>query len=307
MKKINPFKEDYPLNFYVIQLVSFLYMAYRFASRDYSIYGMLTSEYFDYPRKFIFEIWPIPLLEITTFQFVYKIYDFRSAELILSFQAVLVFCSLLGALGIKPKVNAIICFLLGIHVTGLSMSSNADMDAGCLIFMTMAIFTLLPKESFYRLNSPLNLNQKKWYYGWPVFFFIMMISAYYFTTGLNKIVDEGILMPFNLHLEYMAESKLYNSLTFSHRWNEQSSLALLISYPVFSIIGGFVTIYGELGFILALYSKFFRYSCALSMIVFHVIVFFSTGINFLGNSIMLLLCFNYNSIYMFFKKKLKLN
>ena len=57
-----------PLHFYLIQFVGFAYLLYRFLSRDYTVYGYLSPDMFNFPRTFGMELWPIPLLHFTTFQ-----------------------------------------------------------------------------------------------------------------------------------------------------------------------------------------------------------------------------------------------
>src|SRR5262245_3584093 len=64
-------RESPALHFYLLQAVGFLYLAWRFASRSYVVYGILPDEAFDFPRPYQTELWPVPWLHFTTFQFLY--------------------------------------------------------------------------------------------------------------------------------------------------------------------------------------------------------------------------------------------
>lgn len=59
-KDFRPFKVFSPrhaFHFYLFQAIAFFYFFYRFASRDYTTYGLLDADGFDYPRNFILELW----------------------------------------------------------------------------------------------------------------------------------------------------------------------------------------------------------------------------------------------------------
>jgi len=43
-------RESPALHFYLLQAVVFLYLAWRFASRNYTVFGVLPDEAFTYPR-----------------------------------------------------------------------------------------------------------------------------------------------------------------------------------------------------------------------------------------------------------------
>ena len=55
-------RESPAFHFYLLQAVAFLYLAFRFASRNYTVYGILPDEAFDYPRAYLNELWPLPPL-----------------------------------------------------------------------------------------------------------------------------------------------------------------------------------------------------------------------------------------------------
>lgn len=292
-----PLKPAYPHHLYFIQAGIFFYMLYRFLSRDYTTYGLLDESYFNYPREFLYELWPVQLSVFTTGHFLYWFIPRPGEWGIFVIQLGAILVCFTGLLGIFPRASALLGFLFGVHLVGFPISSNADIDGGTLGMTSLLVLSLARKDALYSLFRPLNLHKKSVDYQWPVFLFLLVISVYYLCTGLNKLIDVGLFFPIDLHLEWMAESKLRDAFFVSHRYMNLEISAFLYNNPAFSILGGFCTLVGELGMATILFLPRYRTIFILNMIIFHLLVFFSSGINFLGNCIVLFLCLNFSHFF----------
>ena len=285
--------ESPPLHFYLLQFVGFAYLFYRFASRNYAVYGLLPDDAFQYPRCPPVELLPVPVLHFTTFQFIYTFIPRPSPEVITGMQGLVMAACALGMIGILPKVCAWIAFLLAAHMTGMMQSSNAELDGGCIALATALILALSPSESFYGPRRGFSLSRRGVGYHWPVFLLFLVVGAYYSLSGLNKLVDVGPHWPFVLHLENLATTSTEDSLFLSSRYANPGFSQLASNYGLSVVMGG-ITLTGELFFITVLWLPRYRWFFVLSMVVLHVMVFAMAGINFVGSSVLLLLCMDWN-------------
>lgn len=305
------FKGSAHYHLYVIQFALFAYAFLRFSSRDYSIYGLLPPDYFNYPREFNLELWPVPFSEFSTMQFIHRVLPRIGAEGIRLIQYVICAVSLFGVFGILPRLSALLVFLLGAHLTGFMVASNAEVDAGCLLLMSMLALACNRKGVLY---STLSSSDKPdpGLQNFGVFLFLFVVSAYYFFTGVSKFIDVGPQLPFTLHLEWHAEQRLRDLIVVSTRYAHPEFLVLIRDNPWLSIVGGAATLIGEIGLVTVLFRHWIRNFFILNMAAFHVIVFYSTGINFLGNIAILLACLDWNAIILrlkgcFDRSKLRAN
>ncbi|PON12417.1 hypothetical protein C2W62_39690 [Candidatus Entotheonella serta] len=119
------------------------------------------------------------------------------------------------------------------------------------------------------------------------------VGTFYTTSGLNKLVDVGIHWPFALRLDLSAQRRLEDILVVTAHYGHRTTLQLHLSYAL-SVIGGWITLLGELGFITIICLPRYRLCFVLSMTCLHVLVYLTQGINFLGSSSILFLCLDYN-------------
>jgi len=281
-------------HFYLMQAVGFLYLAYRFASRDYSIYGHLADTYFNYPRTFSFELWGTPLLHFVSFHFIYDFIPIPSADLIAFMQYGVVAACLAGLIGLFPKISAIIAFILAIHITSFMHASNAEIDGGALALCLVLILALSPKSNFYSLKK-FEPFKRKIDHHWPVFLLFLFVGAFYTMGGLNKVFDVGPHWGSVVGLDRLALHGLENSLFVSSRFVEPWVSYIMLSKPL-AIFAGWTSFIGEIGFISILFLPRFRAFFVLSMIALHIFVFQMAGINFVGSSCVLLLCMDWNKL-----------
>ena len=94
--------------------------------------------------------------------------------------------------------------------------------------------------------------------------------------------------------EILIFTGLEESIFYSSRLVVPEFTSLLGS-PHLSIICGIFTLLGELSFIGILFYSSLRVPCILLMIVMHMTVYYSAGINFIGSSVLLILCLDWNS------------
>jgi len=208
-------------------------------------------------------------------------------------QYVIIACCTLGVLGILPKINAIISFLLALHITGMLQSSNSELDGGTLALCSMLILCISPRHCFYSIINGFNITRRHIDYHWPIFLLFLFVGAFYSYSGLNKIIDIGPQWPFTLHIDRLAMSSIEQSLFVANRYAVPFISSLHSSYAL-SVFGGLVTLIGEIGFIAGIWLPRYRLFFLGSMISLHILVFLMAGINFLGSSFLLLLCMDYN-------------
>ena len=287
-------QKDYPFHFWIIQFVVFLYVIIRLLSRDYSIYGEIPAEYFNYPR-YLTNLYPSWLIEIFNTHWIYWFLKYPGSETLKLLQNLGVFMGLLGFFGILPKYCSIALFVLLSHLTGFIQATNAEIEGGTVLMVSLLVLSLSPNSCFYRIsrkNSTERSNKNRW----PVFLLFMLVGAFYTISGLNKILDVGPWWPFTLHLDNLSAHSLENSVFLSSRYVNFGFTALLDNYW-FSVISGLLSLVGELGFITILFLPRYRFFFILNMIVLHILVYLSAGINFIGSSFILILCFDWNALF----------
>lgn len=293
-RPIYSLKSSYNLHFYLIQCFSFLYLAYRHASRNYSNYGYLDSELFNFNRRFVMEISSFKILKLSTFQFIYDFINRPSPACIESIQLAIIVLCICGFLGFFPRLMAFLSLILSLHITGFIIITNAEIEGHCLIFISMIILVVSPRDLHYKINrfKPFKKGNDNL---WPIYLLIFLIGSYYSMSGLNKIIDCGLNWPFKLHLENQANRSIDESIFYFSRFSSPY-IASILDYKFWSPFLGCITLIGELFFISILWFSRYRFYFVISMISLHFFVFYLTGINFTGNSILLLICcLNWNN------------
>lgn len=287
-------EKDYPLHFWATQFITYIYLLYRLISRDYSVYGLINSDYFDYPR-FITNLYPPKLtLELINFHWIYNILDYPTSDTIVIIQYILIIFSLLGLLGVFNKYTPIVCFFGYLHLTGFVQAATSEIDGGTVCILALFVLMVSNKKAFYTL-----FNQNKWLTTidnrWPIVLLMLLIGSYYLFAGLNKIIDVHPLWPFTLHLDNLAIVMEERSIFVSSRYAEVT-LAPLFKSEFISIFAGTITLISELGMGTLIFLPRYRVFFVINMIIMHIFVYYSTGINFLGSSLILILCVDWNCL-----------
>ncbi len=287
------FRVSPPLHFYLAQFVIFAYMAYRFASRNYTVHGLLEEQMFDYPFSFRMELWPVQLCELLNFHFIYGFVPHPPPQVLYVLQVAVIVCCGLGLLGVMPRICALISFLIGAHLTGLMQASNSPVDGGTVALCGLLVLALAPKESFYRAGRRFDLSPRSERYHWPLFLLMLFVAGFYTSSGIAKIVDVGLHWPYVVHLDYLAARGIEQSLFLSSRYVHPFVCALHQGYWT-SVLGGWISLIGEVGFVGVLFLPRYRLFFVGSMVFMHLLVFLMAGINFVGSSAILLLCLDWN-------------
>ena len=297
MKNLFDYQEkDYPYHFWLVQFIVFTYCIVRLASRDYSIYGELPLEYFNYNRPFL-SVYPSFLLEILNTHFLYWFVDYPSSSTLYNLQMFAMTLSFLGLIGFFPKICALSLFILLTHFTGFIQATNAEIEGGTLLLMVLLILAFSSSSSFYcifKKNDISRRNENRW----PIFLVFLVVSVFYTTSGLNKLIDVGPWWPFVLHLDKLAQVSLENSIfLFSRKVDAVFCLTVLNAGYFWSFIAGIMTLVGELAFISILFYPKYRLLLVTNMFILHYFVYLTAGINFMGSTFILLLCFDWNALF----------
>lgn len=306
VRPFRAFRKRPAFHFYLLQFTAFAYFAYRYASRPFQSYGLLPEDAFVFPRKDVFILWGnLPPAFFTTFQFIYWLIPRPGPGAIDLMQLTIVLSCLAGMLGLWPRTAARLAFLLGLHLVGFMQASNAETEGGEVALVAMLILSLSAKEAFYSHSHGFHPGRRAVENHWPLFLLMGMVGAFYFTSGLNKLVDIGPLWPFQLHLDRGAAASLRDSVFLTARYSHPFFLKSFAGHPVLSAVGGMATLLAELAAGLLLVVPTVRIYCVLTLIAMHLFVYGCFGINFLGSSVILLLCFDWNRVYVFFRWKLR--
>ena len=285
-------------HFYIIQAVSFIYILYRLTSRNYAIYGYLPESAFVFPEIYNMQTWYFlskPISHWLNLNFLYDYLGHPGYEFLLTIQVVGIAIAICGLIGFLPKQAALLCFIIKIHLTGLLQSTNANIDGGSLCMAVLLILSVSPSKCFYSLTRKSTKPKRHVDYHWPIFLLLLVVGCFYSYAGINKIVHVGLFWPFSLHLENLIFTGLEDSIFYSSRFVAPEITSLLGS-PHLSTLAGIVTLLGEISFVGILFYSKLRLPCILLMISMHVLVYYSAGINFIGSSIILFLCLDWNSL-----------
>jgi predicted DCC family thiol-disulfide oxidoreductase YuxK len=295
IKPYKPDESDYPFHFWLMQFLCFAYVLYRLASRDYSVYGFLPEEYFIYPR-YPTNIYPSQLgIEIINFHWIYNFIKMPSPLTIEFLQKILIIFSFLGLGGLFPKKSALIIFIGYLHIIGFVQATDNEVDGGTLCLISLLILAISPNTSFYHLLKKNKISTST-NHRWPIYLLFLFVGSFYTSAGLNKVMNAGPHWPFMLHLDnfatLMKESSVFVASSMSY-----SPFFIFMDYYWFSVFSGIVTLIGEIGFISILFFPRGRLFFISTMIFMHVAVFYTHTINFLGSSVILLLCFDWNALF----------
>lgn len=290
------FKEAPPLHFWMLQAVAFLYIAYRFASRNYTVYGFLDAEFFDYAtsQNTHVEFWPRPLIHFFGTQFIYGFLPHPSPDFLRGMQMTIIGICLCGAVGIFPRFCAWAALLLALHIKGLMIMSNAMTDGGTMAMAALFVVAVAPANAYYRIGKRLDFSRRSADYHWPLALFFMFIGAFYAYSGINKIAHYGPIWPFKVHLENLSRMGIERSMFVSSRFTVPE-VSAAVENVWFSHVSCVLTLIGEIGFIGILFLPRWRFFLVASMIILHHLVLFMQGINFIGSSFLVLLCLDWNA------------
>ena len=286
---------DYPYHLWLLQFVGFSYLIYRLLSRDYSIYGFIPEDLFIYPRPVTSVYPPSFILEIINFHWIYNFIELPSVNTLESLQTIVIYIATCGLLGIFAKQASMVCFFAYLHLTGFMQATNSEIDGGTLCFIALLVISVTNSKSLYSIfqkNSTIKSNDNRW----PIYLLFLFVGSFYTYAGINKIIDTGPHWPFVLHLDYWAVRMQESSVFLSSRYC-YPELSQILQYYWFSAFSGVITLIGEIGFISILFFPRGRLFFISSMITMHLLVFLAAGINFLGSSIILILCFDWNCLF----------
>lgn len=293
----DPFDPKQPygtFHFYVVQFLVFLYLVYRLLSRDYAFYGLMDISQQVYPRAYVNWLFVSPP-KYFTFHFLHDIFGYPSQLFLKSVQWIVISSGVMGLLGIKPKHMAMIAFVGFLYLAGFIFATNAELDGSELLLCALLILSLSHPDDFYSISSRPSYQMSP-HAGFSVFLLFLFCGAYYTFAGINKIVDYGPHWPFDLNLYNVATECQLAGTVLSSRYVISDLCFLMDSRPL-SPAFGFITLFGELGFISILFWPRMRWFFVFSMIWLHTLVLVSAGINFTGNSFILLLCLDWNTLY----------
>ena len=185
------------------RIVILLLLLYKFLSRDYSIFGVFPETLaIAYPANVFDPLDAYVLLgfkgvvDFCTFHWIHWFLPFPSEGTLYSLQLFLEFMIVISLFfgGAYKKINYLIIYILGMYLIGFLFRVGSDIDE---IFIQMQIVLLLflfkEKETyilFFKQQNPLDYNRDN---GWFFSMVLLVFIAYYFLSGVTKIVDISLL------------------------------------------------------------------------------------------------------------------
>ena len=274
---------------YIIQFTIFFYGIYRYMSRSYESYGFLNKEVFIYNREWLKTLYPVPVLHFTSFQFIYDFIPRPSAYEIRNIQYLIIIFLFFGLIGIFPRINSFLSFLLCIHIEGFIQSSEAEISGGTLLLISLLLISLTPKDGLYKLGKVNKLSNKSASASVLVFNFSLFLGFFYFQAGLNKLITYGPMWPFFLRSDLFIYSQIERQFDLFRDIYFEPNLLKFQTSSLASHINGLFTLASELLSILFITQFKYKYLIVSFLILMHIFIYFLLGINFIG-SCLLLLC-----------------
>ena len=260
----------------VFIIVTYLYVIWRMLSRNYAVYSFTGDTYLNTERLYLnFSQLPIKPYEIISLQFVHRFIPLPSYESIINFQLLICLLCLFGLFKYRSKFISVTVFLSCSYFSGFVLMTNAELEATeILLFALLTIvFINFGKE----INIPNYLVGFNWFVGF-----------YYFSSGLNKLIDVGINFIWTLNLDERRYIAALESVDLSSRYAHQIFSEILI-HPYLSDFFGMMTLVIELSFLLLFFNNKYSIFSLFGAIFLHTSVLLMAGINFTGNSIFLIL------------------
>jgi hypothetical protein len=295
--EIKPFDPKLPyhvFHFHLLQFFTFFYLAYRLMSRNFGFYGLLDISNHIYPRAYVNYLFFSPP-KIFTLHFFHNLFGATPGPVFITLvQCSVIGVAILGLLGLRPKVMACLAFIGFLYLRGFILATNAELDGSELLLCSLLVLTISDRRDFYSL---FRRRENPWSptAGFSIFLLMIFCGAYYTFAGMNKLIDIGPHWPFFVNLYNIATDCTLNAVFTSSRYMIPEMCVFMLPKWL-SPISGLFSLIGELGFITILFLPRLRWFFVFSMIGMHTLVLASAGINFTGNSFILLLCLDWNRI-----------
>lgn len=274
----------------ILQIAIPLYAIYRLLSRDYAVYVLAGPEFSQFTRP-VTNQYPTLLLDLITGQLFFRNIYWPSPAEIMTFVGITVFALILLLLGVSPRFTAITSALGLTILHGFMQATNAEIDGGTITVFALIWMGFQPRLVLRSVDWSRNSSASESAAGSRNFLFgyQLLVATFYFYSGLNKFIDIGPQWILTLHLDRLAEQRLYEIAFVNSRFGESWLLEVLTWYPL-SVAAALGTLAGELGLLIALIvAPRYIVLPILLLIAMHTLILLATGINFIGNSVLLLL------------------
>lgn len=260
------------------------YVMLRVLSRPIFAYGALDSSFASYPRPQT-KFYPPPVHEVLSAAWLHRVY-WPSPEFLSYLQLLIVLACVLGLLGYAPRAASLVIFLGLLYQTTLMQMTNSEVDGGTLVLALSLWFAVQKKGAISGTFSRAARTQRK-HAVEAILGSQMIVGAFYFYSGVNKLVDVGPGFPWKLSLPNLAQVRRYEILWDGARLGDDRLLQLMENETL-SVIGGAVVVLSELLLLPALlFFRRLRLPAVLGLVSLHFLVLFAAGINFMGNSLLL--------------------
>ena len=287
----NPFdlKGSLPTQLHALQFVTFLYAFYRLISREYFFISMYDMEVV----RGLFSN-PLTFKSIFNLTFLYQFFSVPDVQTVMLLQNMGIMLSILGILGVFPRISGLLLFIFFTHFSGLMNGKNLELDSVYLLNFGLVVLSLSERKSLYSLLSRNVQNEACLKYEWPVVLFLILTTSYYSMAGFNKLIDYGIFWNTDLNLENLSKYCIQNS-TVIFTIQSNSKYCSILSIPYLSNLFTWIVFVAEASFIIILWYPGLALFYVVVLSVLHILFYYTAGVSFLGNVFMLIVCLDWNA------------
>lgn len=191
--------------------------------------------------------------------------------------------SALGFLGVLPRIMAWIALAIGAHLVGMFLIAADTMDATTTVVLFMLfLVAVAPRRSHYRIGRPLRpLDMSEQHHG-PMFLLMAFMVAYYFFSGINKVLDIGIQWMFQASLDVFSVAAIEKSI-FPTSGMTSLFVSDLLSHPAIGLICAILVFTLELAAPVVLVFPRLIVPFFLFFIAMHTAIYLSHGYGYWSN------------------------
>lgn len=269
--------DDLPIFvFKVFTVTSYLYVIWRMLSRNYAVYSFTGEAYLKTSRLYLnFSELIVKPYEIVSLQFIHRFIELPSYQSIIRLQVCLAILCFIGLFKYKSKIISLAIFIGCMYLSGFVLMTNGELEATEI--MLFALLTIVINNFSKKNSATTSLIGFNWFVGF-----------YYFSSGLNKLIDVGIKFIWTLNLDERRYVAALDSFDVSSRYANQIFAKIIID-PLLSDFFGLMTLLIECSFLLLFFNSKYSIAPLIGAIFLNTSVFLMVGINFTGNTVFLLL------------------
>lgn len=268
----------------IFQFLVFSIALYLLLSWDFSLGHFVGDESLNMPtRSKLYFIWKRPFYYYSAGLFVYNLFDLNMRLVLQVLQYFGILTTFFGLLGVKPKLSAIIAFACSLHISCLFISLGKTMDGSTtLLCSSLMILAISPKKNLYHLSGLLRQSKREDKGQpdfWPIYLMWLVFVAYYFGSGLNKLIVVGPSWGHWLDISAKAAHNLQADILYSASYSN-TCISGILAVDWIGLVVSYHTLIIELLAPLLLFKFRFRNLFVVFFPLLHIGIYLILGYNY---------------------------